>query len=75
MIWFVDEEHDQIPASFGAPQRSIYILTTAMSFLDKTEHSPSLKDLANFLTGNTVLDVNLLDDRIQPDDSIYFQSH
>jgi len=30
-----------------------------MSFLDETEHSPSLKDLTDFLTGNTVLGANL----------------
>jgi hypothetical protein len=75
MIWFVDEEQDQIPASLGAPQGGIYILAAAMSFLDKTEHGASLKDLANFLAGNSVLDADLLDDRIQPDDSVYFYSH
>jgi len=75
MVWFVDEEHNQIPAYLGSPQSSIYIFAMAMSFLDETEHGPALNDLADFLGRNTVLGANLLDDRIHPDDSLYFHSH
>ena len=75
MIWFVYEEHNQIPDNLGLPQSSIYILTTVMPLFDKSEHSPALKYLADFLEGYPVLGANLLDDRIQPDDSPYLHSH
>jgi len=67
----MNEEYDEIPACLGSAKGGVHVLATAMPVLDKTEHGLALDNLANFLAGDSVLTLNLLDDRIEPDGSSY----
>lgn len=70
MIRFVHKEYDQIPARLRLAESSIHILAMSMPLFDKTEHDGRvLKDLPDFLAGNAVFGIDLLDHRIKPNNS------
>jgi hypothetical protein len=57
MVWFLDEEHDQIFARLRLTEGSVYILGSAMSLLHEAKlHTRALKDLGNLLAGDSVAD-------------------
>lgn len=71
MVRLVDEEHDEIPARQSLAKGGVHMLATTVPALDETKLNIALNGLADFLTGNPMLAVYLLDYRIEPDDSSY----
>jgi len=63
MIWFADEEYDQIPACFRSPKGGIHVLATTMPILHKTKHGRWILDnTEDLFAQDSVLRVDLFDD-------------